>query len=136
MAAGCLWKNAGFGLVVPMKKILIIDDEPDVAAAMELIVEGAGYSTDVCLDPVFGLGIAGDYSLLLLDVMMPGLSGIDFLKRMKKAGLSVPVIIVSAILLPPKTRKDLESAYPPIGFVTKTHMNTDLIPAINKKLGR
>jgi DNA-binding response OmpR family regulator len=117
-----------------MKKILIVDDEPDVAGAMKLLVDGAGYYSDTCLDPVSALGKAKDYGLLLLDIMMPQLSGLEFLRRMKKAGLDVPVIVVSAVSLPLKVRKQLADAYPPIEFVTKTHMGTDLLPAISKKI--
>ena len=122
--------------VVLVKKILIVDDEPDVAMAMKLMVEGAGYYADTCMDPFSALELAGGngYGLILLDIMMPRLSGIEFLRRMKKAGIAMPVVVVSAILLPPRERKELSDAYPPIGFVTKTHMNTDLLPAISQKL--
>lgn len=78
-------------------KILIIEDEEKIARFIELELLHEGYEVDKCTDGREGLAKAesGDYDLVLLDIMLPGLNGLEVLRRLRKTS-SVPVIMLTA----------------------------------------
>ena len=80
-----------------MKKILIIEDEEKIARFIELELTHEGYEVEKCGDGRTGLELAegGDFSLVLLDIMLPGLNGLEVLRRLRKSS-DVPVIMLTA----------------------------------------
>ena len=78
-------------------KILIIEDEEKIARFIELELVHEGYEVDKCTDGREGLEKAesGAYDLILLDIMLPGLNGLEVLRRLRKTS-SVPVIMLTA----------------------------------------
>ena len=78
-------------------KILIIEDEEKIARFIELELDHEGYEVDKCTDGREGLEKAesGVYDLILLDIMLPGLNGLEVLRRLRKTS-SVPVIMLTA----------------------------------------
>ena len=66
------------------KRILIVDDEQDLCEILQYNLTAAGYEADVAYsaEEAVSKGI-GQYDLLLLDVMMPGLSGFELSERLK-----------------------------------------------------
>ncbi len=78
-------------------RILIIEDEQKIARFVELELTHEGYETEKAFDGRAGLELAlrGDFDLVLLDVMLPGLSGLEVLRRLRNES-SVPVIMVTA----------------------------------------
>ncbi len=85
-----------------MNRILIIEDEEKIARFVELELEHEGYAADKATDGRTGLEMAetGVYDLIVLDIMLPQLSGIEVLRRLRKsqneAAASVPVILLTA----------------------------------------
>lgn len=81
-----------------MSKILIIEDEPQLARFIQLELEHEEYETAVSGDGREGLGLAesGDFDLVLLDIMLPGLNGLEVLRRLRKAENYTPVIMLTA----------------------------------------
>lgn len=79
-------------------KILLIEDEQRVAEAVQAILEKEGYRTDVVYDGLSGLDyiLSDTYDLVLLDIMLPKLNGIDILKNARHEGITVPIILLSA----------------------------------------
>lgn len=79
-------------------RILVIDDEPDVREMLEFLLEEEGFSVDTAADATTGLArlAARDYDLLLLDLMLPDMSGMDVLKRIRKEDRELPVCMVTA----------------------------------------
>ncbi|MDR1797773.1 MAG: response regulator transcription factor [Clostridiales Family XIII bacterium] len=79
------------------EKILIVEDDEKLARIVELELGHEGYETEKAFDGVDGLAKAtgGDYGLILLDVMLPGMSGIEVLRRLRKTK-DVPVILLTA----------------------------------------
>jgi DNA-binding response OmpR family regulator len=65
-----------------VKKILIIEDEPDIAETMKMLIEKEGYKVDYSLDPKKGIPMIKKYDLLLLDIIMPTMSGREVLAEM------------------------------------------------------
>ncbi|WP_294297255.1 response regulator transcription factor [uncultured Chryseobacterium sp.] len=80
-------------------KILIAEDEKKLAGFIQQGLSQAGYLTEVCNDGSEALEIAvkNDFDLILLDLMLPGINGFDFLKNLRTFGAETPVIIISAI---------------------------------------
>jgi DNA-binding response OmpR family regulator len=78
-------------------KILIIEDEEKIARFVELELGYEGYDTTKALDGRTGLELAetGQFDLVLLDVMLPQLSGMEVLRRIRRTS-SVPVIMLTA----------------------------------------
>jgi DNA-binding response OmpR family regulator len=83
---------------LPMStKILIIEDEEKIARFIELELGYEGYLTTKAFDGRTGLELAetGEFDLVLLDVMLPQLSGMEVLRRIRRTS-SVPVIMLTA----------------------------------------
>ena len=80
-----------------MPKILIVEDEEKIARFVELELKHEGYEVEKAADGRLGLELAegGGFDLLLLDIMLPGLNGIEILRRVRKNS-DVPVIMLTA----------------------------------------
>jgi two-component system OmpR family response regulator len=78
--------------------VLIVEDEPDLAAALKAILDEAGFSADVAEDGDAGLTLALDeaYDLVVLDLMLPRLSGDRVLDELRAQGRNVPVLVLTA----------------------------------------
>ena len=78
-------------------KILIIEDEEKIARFVELELGYEGYNTTKAFDGRTGLELAetGEFDLVLLDVMLPQLSGMEVLRRIRRTS-SVPIIMLTA----------------------------------------
>jgi DNA-binding response OmpR family regulator len=81
-----------------MTKILLIEDEPRIAAFVSRGLESAGYTTVIVDDGADGLerALAVDIDLVLLDVGLPTLDGFEVLRRLRAKGSAVPVIMLTA----------------------------------------
>lgn len=81
-----------------MTKILIIEDEPGIAAFVSRGLESAGYATEIREDGVAGLeaALADDADLVLLDVGLPLMDGFTVLRELRARGSRLPVIMLTA----------------------------------------
>ena len=79
------------------RKILIIEDEAKIARFIEMELSSEGYTTEKAADGREGLSLAeaGNFDLILLDIMLPGLSGMEVLRRIRRSS-DVPVILLTA----------------------------------------
>lgn len=79
-------------------RILIIEDEEDVHKLIELHLKRQGFETESAMDGTEGLSLARkkEFSLIVLDWMLPSLSGLDFLKIYRQDHPDVPVLMVTA----------------------------------------
>lgn len=80
-----------------MKKILIIEDDLSIAQLQSDYLELAGFEVKICTDGLAGLNAIKEniYDLLILDIMLPKMSGLDILKSIKDTKC-IPVLLVSA----------------------------------------
>lgn len=78
--------------------ILVVEDETKIARVLELELEYEGYQVTKAHDGMEGLRLyrEKEWDLLLLDVMLPGLSGTDLLKRIRSGDKETPVIMLTA----------------------------------------
>lgn len=79
-------------------RILIIEDEVRLASTLQDLLELNGYTADICHDGESGLdnALTGIYDVILLDVMLPKLDGFSVLQRLRNAGSSIPVLMLTA----------------------------------------
>ncbi len=77
--------------------ILIIDDEKNILSSLSRALRLEGYGTDVAGGGKLGLErmSAGSYDLVLLDVKMPDINGLEVLRLARKGGVTVPVVVMS-----------------------------------------
>jgi CheY-like chemotaxis protein len=80
-----------------LAKILIVDDDSAVQATIRLLLERAGHSVVVAGDGRKGLAIfeAGDFNLLLLDIFMPGMDGLETMRLVHQQQPRIPIIVIS-----------------------------------------
>jgi DNA-binding response OmpR family regulator len=79
-------------------RLLVVEDEARLARALKRGLVADGFTVDLAGDGVAGLAAAvdGQYDAVLLDVMLPGLSGYEVVRQLRAAGNWVPVMMVSA----------------------------------------
>ncbi|HLR10152.1 MAG TPA: response regulator transcription factor [Sporosarcina sp.] len=80
------------------RRILIVEDEEKIARLLEIELTYEGYDTTKVYDGYEGFMLAHDeqWDLILLDVMLPGLSGIEVLRRIRSTNTNTPVILLTA----------------------------------------
>jgi len=80
------------------ERILVIEDEDGIARILQLELEHEGYTVGRAADGRTGLEMAmsGEWDLVLLDVMLPALNGIEVLRRVRNAGNPIPVVLLTA----------------------------------------
>lgn len=78
-------------------KILVVDDEKLLVKGIKFNLENEGYSVDACYDGETAVQMAasGEYSLIILDLMMPGLDGLEACQKIR-AFSTVPIIMLTA----------------------------------------
>ncbi|MFD1418387.1 response regulator transcription factor [Companilactobacillus keshanensis] len=81
------------------KRILIVDDEPSILELIEYNLQGQGYEVKRAINGKMALEMANSeyFDLILLDQMLPKLSGIRVLKKMRATGNLTPVIFLTAV---------------------------------------
>ena len=87
------------GVVDKTMRVLIIEDESRLARNIaQVLKETANFVVDVCTEGVDGLHLANTnpYDLIILDLMLPGIDGLDILSKLRSAGKAVPVLILTA----------------------------------------
>ena len=79
-------------------KILIVEDEIKTGEYLRQGLREAGFNADLVHNGVDGLHLAqeGDYDLVILDVMLPGMDGWQVLTNLRRRGLEMPVLFLTA----------------------------------------
>jgi DNA-binding response OmpR family regulator len=80
-------------------KILIVEDEPKVAAFLKTGLEENGYATDVAYDGIIGkaLSLSNKYHLIILDLNIPHINGFQLCKIIRENNLKVPILMLTAL---------------------------------------
>jgi two-component system response regulator ChvI len=121
------------------RKILLVDDEPDIIYSIKRLLEDNEFVVDSYTDPTLALSNFKPrlYDLLLLDIKMPKMSGLDLYQKMKEIDNSnVKICFLTASELFYEEYRRLD-AYPSLDkayFIQKPCRNEDLINRLNEIL--
>ncbi|MDR0548131.1 MAG: sigma-54 dependent transcriptional regulator [Deltaproteobacteria bacterium] len=117
-----------------MGNILVIDDDLSMRELMEMILRAEGHKADLAEDGEIGLSMAlnHDYDLIISDIRMPGLNGLELLRLLREHGRQTTLIFISAYA---STETGVEAmlrgAY---DLVPKPFSNQDLLISVNSAL--
>jgi DNA-binding response OmpR family regulator len=89
--------NSGGCIHMP-RRILVIEDDQDIARLVELHLKDAGYDVHVAHDGKYGLeqALSTPYDMIILDLMLPGIDGIEICRRVRAASASTPILMLTA----------------------------------------
>lgn len=122
--------------VLPQKRILIADDEPDIVRILSILLRAMGYAIDAAADARTALAMAQDAppDLVILDVMMPDLSGYEACKVLKSdpATRGVPVLMISAKVQTADRLSGMEAGAD--GYLGKPFENSELLKQVQRLL--
>ena len=81
-----------------MSKILVVDDEKNIRVGLRAFLTDAGYEADVAEDALVAQGLLaqGTYDVVVSDIVLPGVSGVAWLKRIRETAPDVQVIMMTA----------------------------------------
>lgn len=85
-------------LVMMMKRILVIEDDPDIGAMLGINLSDEGFAVQIAEDGISGLAQVKTrcYDLLILDLMLPGIDGLEICREVRRMPHYQPIIIISA----------------------------------------
>lgn len=81
-----------------MQQILVVEDDPDIGQLVEMHLTESGYKVDRAMDGQSGLekALEGDYSLVILDVMLPRMDGLEVCKQIRAEKKSLPILMLTS----------------------------------------
>ena len=116
-------------------RILVVDDDRDIRDLVAIKLESAGHEVVTRADGSQALdaGLEGGWDVIVLDVMMPGMSGIDVLRALRDRGDVTPVILLTAR----GQEKDIEAGFAAGAdhFVTKPFSPRALLARVTAAIG-
>jgi len=116
-----------------MKKVLYVEDNQDTAEAVKVILDGAGFTTELASCGRDGLKKATNgFDLVLLDIMLPDMSGWDVFEKLK-GHVNAKFAFLSAIPVSEERTKELKKAGVS-DYITKPFAKADLVKRISKIL--
>src|ERR1700716_3664739 len=116
--------------------VFVVDDDPSVRRAIKRLVESVGLRVEL-------FGSAQEFlrserpdlpNCLVLDIRLPGMSGLDFQRDLAEAGIHIPIIFITAHGDIPMSVKAMKSGA--VEFLTKPFRDDDLLDAIHQALER
>ena len=107
--------NIKFSSILKKKKILLVDDEPDITSSLKIGLEDSGFAVDIFNDSVLALSNfkTGMYDLLLLDVKMPQINGFELYEKIREIDSEVKVCFITAYEVYYQSLKEI---FPDIDF--------------------
>jgi FixJ family two-component response regulator len=116
--------------------VFIVDDDGDVRAAMQRVLKTVGLHSEAFADAkdLLERNLPKGPSCLILDIRLPGMSGLDVQQKLIDAGTRMPVIFITAHADVPLAVKAMKSGA--VEFLTKPFRNQDLVDAVQQALAR
>lgn len=123
---------------MPSNRVLVVEDEPNIVESLRFILERADYDVHSVSDGLVALERLREqpFSVVVLDVMLPGMNGLDVLRTMRQDGrlARLPVIVLTA-----KGQAQDRRAAEEIGadaFITKPYSNAEVVEQVAEFAGR
>ena len=117
-------------------RILLVEDEKNVAAFIKKGLEEETYTVNVAEDGPEGLLMAtsADFDLIILDIMLPGMNGIEVCKTLRAKGINKPILMLTAVDSVERKVEGLESGAD--DYLVKPFAFTELLARIKALLRR
>jgi CheY-like chemotaxis protein len=122
--------------------VLVVDDDPAVRTTVKLVLERSGHRVSVAADGRAGLTVlaAGGIDLLVVDLFMPGMDGMETLREARQRYADLPVIVMSGTSLggPGQQAPDFLAMAVKLGAVRsvqKPFKPRDIVEAVQASLG-
>ena len=116
-----------------MKKILVVDDEPDITFSIKSVLETNGFaSVDIFNDPADVISEYNNqprtmYDLLIIDIMMPRMNGFELYEKIKKIDHNAKVCFITAYRMYFEALREMYPDYEVDCFMNKPFENEDLL---------
>jgi len=119
-----------------MPRVLVVDDDPQVLRLLRVNLELEGYEVVSANDGLEALEAveAENPDLVVCDVMMPGMDGVEVVRRLRADSKQVPVVMLSAKAMRSDMRAGLDAGANE--YVTKPFDPAELIEVVDRLLGR
>ena len=120
------------------RKILIVDDEPDITSTFDMILEMNGFEVDSYNDPLLALSNfkLNTYGLALLDIRMPKMDGFELYKKIRDIDSKIEVCFITAF---EDYREEFKESFPELKeakyFIRKPKAVEDLVKHVATILG-
>jgi two-component system response regulator ChvI len=120
------------------RKILIVDDEPDITSTFDMILEMDGFEVDSYTDPLLALSNfkPNTYGLALLDIRMPKMDGFELYKKIRDIDSKIEVCFITAF---EDYREEFKESFPKLEeakyFIRKPKAVEDLVKHVATILG-
>jgi RNA polymerase sigma factor (sigma-70 family) len=120
----------------PASVVFVVDDDPSVRRAIKLLLESIGLEVELfgSAQEFLPSGSTKGPSCLVLDVRLPGVSGLDFQRQLAEANINIPIIFISAHGDVPMTVRAMKAGA--VEFLTKPFRDQDLLDAVQSALER
>jgi two-component system response regulator PilR (NtrC family) len=119
-----------------MSRILVVDDEASLRELLEIFLQGEGYAVDVASSAEAALGLleAAEYHVVITDLKMPGMSGLELLRRIKSGWPDTQVVLMTAYSTTDTAIDAMKSgAY---DYVAKPFKVAEMLVVVQKALER
>lgn len=121
---------------MPSPTVFVIDDDPNVRASLQGLLKSAGLRSE-CFETAeqfLGKVPADSPGCLILDLSLPGISGLDFQQKVRQAGRTIPIIFITGHGDIPTSVKAMKSGA--LEFLTKPFDDGKLLTAVTEALDR
>ncbi len=117
-------------------RILVVEDEPEAAAVLAKGLREHAFAVDTALDGRQALEQIGvnDYDLVILDILLPGISGLEVCRRVRRAGAALPILMLTARGEPDQRVEGLDVGAD--DYLPKPHHFPELLARIRALLRR
>jgi len=120
------------------KKVLIVEDEPGSFMPLEAVFSDAGFDVVLAKDGQEGLDVVKKENpdLIILDILMPKINGIEMAKKLKELGISIPAIFLTQLKDEEHIADAMESYRSDSDYIIKTDISLDeIVKRAKTKLG-
>lgn len=114
------------------KSILIVDDNPNMSSILAEMLEVFDYESVMARDGQEALGLLKDseFSMVITDMRMPNMTGLELLEKVKEDNPKLPVVLISGYVISTLHDSDIK----PDGFLTKPFLMSDIEKLLNTLL--
>jgi len=120
-----------------MTKVMIVDDEPDMREMLDLMMQKEGFETEMAKEGIDFLKKIDSFQpdIVILDVMMPGLSTLEILEKLREKQSKPKIILLTVVRFSDEEKERVFKMGNIVEYIKKPFEFDDLMNAVRKHLG-